>query len=544
MTVLMVSQAVALASLPKAVITFGLIVAWARWATIVDKDAERYQLNRRAWNLSQVAAALVAFAALFLVPYFILGLMVALLVLGGAGAAYAAQHNRIAPEKQRWSLNIQSIIQNLQQRRQQRAAKNATLRFCSRKDMPGVPTADDPNHEAHVMFEELIEQGLRRDAQRIELNGSETGFSVQLIIDNHAYRQGSTPPAETIAMLDYLKAQCSMDTEERRKKQTGECKVESEEFGEHFLRVKTAGSTRGVNCTIVVDPRAQLSIPFSELGMHETQRERLKPLLEETGKVVLVAAPPGQGRSTTLYALMQEHDPYVLDMHMFVPAMEREMEGVTIHETAPEDTPTELQSLLLRDPQVVTVSSVQKPDLAKVIAGAATDPEGPRLYAGIKAPDTFKSLRLWTKAVGDPKTVAPGLGGVIAQRLLRKLCQVCRQKYQPDADAMRKLNLPVDRIQNLYKASGKIKVKNNVEPCPACHGLGYRGLTAVFEVMVFDDEARELLASGKTEALRTHLRRQKMMWLQEAALAKVVAGTTSISEITDMLAKEEAAAVA
>lgn len=541
MSILLVTQAVSLGSVTKAIFAFGLIFAWGRWATVVDKDADYFGLNRRRWNFWQLLAALAAFAALIYIPFFSVGFVLALLILGGAAWAYASAHNKAAPPKSQWTLDIQGIQRALTERRQKRAAKSATLRFASRKDMRGVPTPDDPNHEPHVLFEELIEQALRRNAQRLELLGSETGFTAQLIIDNHAYRHGSLRPAETVAMLDYLKAQCSMDTEERRKKQRGECKIESEEFGEHRLRVLTAGSTRGVNCTVVIDPEAQLNIEYKDLGLLDAQRERLQPVLDEIGQVVVVAAPPRQGRSTTLYALTQEHDPYVRDIHVFLPAKERELEGVTIHEVPAEQTKEKVQSLLLRDPGVVTIPSVKDPELVKVMAGAGADEDGPRLYAGVKGSDTFSALRMWTKAVGDRETVAKSTAAVVAQRLLRRLCMVCRQKYQPDADAMRKLNLPVERIQNLYKASGKVMVKNNLEPCPACHGLGYRGLTAAFEIMVIDDEARKLIAEGKTDALRTHLRRQKMMWLQEAALAKVVAGTTSISEVTQTLAKEEAA---
>lgn len=122
---------------------------------------------------------------------------------------------------------------------------------------------------------------------------------------------------------------------------------------------------------------------------------------------------------------------------------------------------------------------------------------------------------------------------VIAQKLMRRLCHTCRVAYTPDPAALKKLNLPGgDKINKLYRASGKVQVKDKEEPCPNCHGLGYRGRTGVFEVMPIDDDARSYIRKGEADALRLHLRKQKMQYLQEAALAKVVSGVTDIKEVT------------
>ncbi|MEX0742476.1 MAG: hypothetical protein WD079_06730, partial [Phycisphaeraceae bacterium] len=257
MSILLVSQAVALVSLPKVIISFALVFAWARWATAVDKDADYFHLNRFRWNTLQLIAGAVGFAALFLMPIFILGFFVAIVCIGAGAGAYINHHNRVTPAGSKWTMDLQGFRNALIARREKRAARNATFRF-RKSGLKGIPSPDEPNHEPHIRFEELAEQAFRRNAQRIELVGSETGFTAQIVVDNHSYKQGSMPPAETVAMIDYLKAQCKMDVEERRKKQTGECKIESEEFGDHDLRVMTAGSTRGLNCTIIIDAQAQL----------------------------------------------------------------------------------------------------------------------------------------------------------------------------------------------------------------------------------------------------------------------------------------------
>jgi type II secretory ATPase GspE/PulE/Tfp pilus assembly ATPase PilB-like protein len=157
---------------------------------------------------------------------------------------------------------------------------------------------------------------------------------------------------------------------------------------------------------------------------------------------------------------------------------------------------------------------------------------------GIRADDTFQALRGWLKAAGDAGVAADGLSAVIAQRLLRRLCPVCRQSFQPEPAALKKLNLPADRIQQLYKASGKIYEGNREQVCPSCNGLGFLGRTAAFEILVIDTTSRQLIKQGNFEQVRSHQRKNKMLMLQEAALAKVVAGETSITEVMRVLGNQ------
>ena len=132
------------------------------------------------------------------------------------------------------------------------------------------------------------------------------------------------------------------------------------------------------------------------------------------------------------------------------------------------------------------------------------------------------------------------LHAIISQRLVRTLCPTCRVAYKPDPEALRKMNLPSDKVSQLYKQTGQVIVRDKPQTCTDCHGIGYRGRVGVFEVMMMDDMARGLIRAGKLDQLRAHLRKNKMLWLQEAALHRAVEGITSISEITRALAKPEA----
>jgi len=513
-----------------------ILLLWGRWATILDKDAEYYYLKRQMLNGLTIGAGVLAFGLWLMIPNFWIGLLLALVILIGAGVAYAVIRNRQVPEHEQWELNGQFLVEMIAQRRRDMAQQEATLRFVqigskTSSNFKPVPMGDDPDYPRHIAIEELFAQALDRHAQRIEIGITGKDSIIQYNIDGVNYRAESMPGPDALAVVDYLKRETGLDVEDRRRKQAGEIKAEVGSHGLHDFEVTTAGSTRGITCVIEIDPRRQLEISYEKIGLLESQRTALAPVLEGTDGVVIVAAPPKQGRTVTLYSLIQQHDPYMQDIHALESPPELDIEGVTQHELGEEGWAKSLNSVILKDPAIIMVAQTPDPETAKLAVDAAMDQK--RIYMGIKGGDTFMALRAWAKAVGDLDQLADSLRAVTAQRLIRKLCPTCRTAYSPDPAALKKMNLPADKVGQLFKASGKVTPGNRSEPetCPTCQGVGYLGRTAAFEVMVIDEHAKSLLRSGDLNGLRSHLRKQKMLWMQEAALAKVVSGETSISEV-------------
>lgn len=543
MTQAFLAEAVGLTSITKSLLCALALLAWALWATVVDKDAEFYRLPRRMWNGIQLGSAGLAFLAVFLIPFFIAGYIFGLAAMIGAGSAYAIVRNKAVADKDKWKLNAEFFLNIINTKRQQRAEKAANLRFKSAAgappDLKPVPLHTEERYAAHLQIEEVLEAALARHAQGFTLKGNDSGFGVTLSIDGMDYRQAQLPAPEAMAAIDYLKMHCAMETAERRKPMTGQCKIESGAHGNHDLLVTTMGSTKGIQCSVVFDPVKQITIPFKELGLTEQQQAMLDPIMKSERGVVLVATPPQQGRTTTLYAFTQAHDPYTLDIHIIEAEVQKELDSVTSHKVEPAEQSRKLHSLLIRDPHVVTMSNISDSAAAKKVSeGGSTNK---RIYAGIKAENAMAAIQLWMKAVGDNEQVAKSLVAVVSQRLIRKLCPYCRVKYKPNPEQLKKLNLPAQKIKELYKMGGKIVVKNDeTEPCPACHGVGYQGRTAAFEVLVTDDdESRKLIAAGDLGGLRSHLRRKKTFWMEETALQKCVAGITSIAEAMRAMGQEK-----
>ncbi|MBI1372917.1 MAG: hypothetical protein GC159_09170 [Phycisphaera sp.] len=527
-------------SILKPILCFGLLLLWARWATIVDKDAMFYHQKRRMWNAIQVASGGLGFIAVFFVPLFILGFILGLLVMVGAASAYVIIRNKDVPENKKWRFDKEMFQEMLQDIREQKAVERATLKFPKApSSLKSVPLPEDPTFEQHLAFEKVLQEALRQRAQRVDLVGNDQEFARIVRVDGIDYRQEPLAPQQAVAVIDYIKAQAGLDVTDRRKLQTADVPVDTVELGSHVLRVTTSGSTRGLKCSIMIDPVKQMTIKFDELGFLDAQSQKVKAVIQEAKGVVLIAGMPGEGRTATMYAILEQHDPYTMDIHSIETGVERPVEGIRQHDVDKAEVARSLHSLMLREPQVVMVNQVADELTAHTIAKAGV--EGYRIYAGVTAEDTFAALQGWMQAVGDAQQVSAGLAAITAQKLVRKLCKFCRQEYAPDANVIRKLNLPSDRPIRLYKAGGQVIMKGNKpEPCPSCAGTGYDGRTAAYEVMIIDDRGRELIAAADIEQLRGHLRRQKTLWLQEAILGKVVNGVTSINEVLRVMGKENA----
>ena len=394
-------------SLTKVVVCTLALMIWAKWSSVVDKDSAYYRLRHRIWNAINVAAAGVGFAFVFLVPLFIIGAPLMILTIGSAMTAYFRIRNKNVPVKARWQFDLDTMRKLMIERRQARAEKSASIKFKSApgvpKDLKPVPLPDEERYEPHMRLEEILDGALQRHAQGVDFTGGDTGYQVTLQIDGVEYKQSKLPTEEALPTIDYLRLHAGHNIADRRKLQTGACKIESQTQGAHDLKVMSSGSTRGFQCTVSIDPVKQVSIPLNELGLLDVQMKQLEPVLLESRGLVLVATPPKQGRTATLYAFTANHDPYTMDIQVIEQEKERDLDAVTESTVPAEETANKIRSILLRDPHVLMVAAVTDQPTARQLAEGSA--EGKRVYAGLRAEDTLSALKLWVKAVGDRQIV-------------------------------------------------------------------------------------------------------------------------------------------
>ncbi len=539
-----------LMSVYKPVIVAVVLGFWAKAVGVIDNDLETVrhyvpqdqqsdrqnvvQTWQRRWNLINLGGGIAAFGLWFVVGNFWLGLLIAIAIIACDLLGYAMFRNVRVTEDKKWTFDPKSwIAERRDAARHAGAQEDATYAFINKGgDRIDVPAGDDPRVAAHELLGDILGFALPRQAERFDIVIGKDRSIISVQVDGVRYPQPDADNAQLKRVVDYIKENAGLDVEDVRRKQNANVTIEAEETGQHVLGVTTIGSTKELQLTVVFDPDKRVSMKVEELGLLPAQLESLKAIFRSKNRTVIVATPPKQGQTTTLYSLMQKHDPYTQSIVTLEEEVAFEIEGVTHNTiesgTSPDAVAEELAKLTRQDPHALLLGRLADVKVAKTIAATSQDI---RFYVGMRQDDTFTALRAYIKAVGDSKAAAASLEAVLSQRLIRRLCHTCRQAYQPDPAALKKMNLPADQASQWYKHSGKIPVKKDVMDCPSCHGMGYMGRLAVFEVMVLDDNARKLIAGGQLDQLRGYLRKQKMLWLQEAALMRVIDGETDIAEI-------------
>lgn len=514
------------------------------WAWLVssklEKDSRYYHLATEKWNAGFIASGIAAFAAVLFVPIFWIGWPVSILLLLGPILLYWKLRNAAVPEGQEFELGSESFKAAMEQRAAAKATKDAVLVFAGMKDGERpVPQKDDAAFLVHMSAEELLGPAIESRASSVEISVTREGAATAQTVDGIRFKREVLGTDAGMKLVDFIKECANLDLGDRRRRQRGMFKVRGPE-GRNECTVTTAGSSNGLSMRIEMDREKQLSRPFDQLGLLPKQREQLDTLIPEDDRhgIVLIGAPSGQGLRTSMYSFLARHDAYTSNIKSLEREIELELDGVDHVEydsgNREADYATQLQSILRRDPDVVQTGFVQDSETAKVIT--APGMEGPLLYVPIRAGSIPDMVRQWVKLVGDTKEATSSLRGVVVQRLIRTLCPNCRQPYAPSPQQLAKLNLPADKVQQLYRPSGQVIVKDKPQTCPVCRGSGYLGQTGIFEVLMLDKPMRKALAGGDLKGVMAQARRNKMVYLQESAIRKVAEGETSLEEVARVTA--------
>ncbi len=527
------------------------LVAWA-WliSTIYDKHAAQFHLEPKKWNSFHLFIGLIAFAVGVGIPMqgvaaVWVGLAAQIAILGISVAVYPIISNKDdrVPEEHHVKLDFSSMAEARAAKADSKVAGNAELKImASDGTVTVVPDKESPDFAIRVAAEGVLIRGKEARASEMVLRptGRDQGYGVVFLIDGVPTADMTLPAAEAIKIIDYWKGCGQLDIDDRRRKQSATLDVTHHDKSQK-IRLTTAGGQAGMTLTLKVDPAAAVRRKFSKMGFLEPQAEVVNQIVSDALGIVLIATPADNGGTTLIYSLVKMHDAYTQNVQTIEIEQEDALEGVRQNPYDPakdgQDHATLVRSILRRDPDVVGITDV--PDAATPKEMCRADHERTRQYLLLRAGGALQAIQTWCKAVGDLPTASEPLHGVIAGRLVRKLCQNCRVGYSPSADMLKKLGLPADKVPQLFKKGGQVLIKNKPETCPVCGGIGYIGQEGIFEAYLLGPTERELIKSGNLAALRGEFRKQGIPTLQQAALLKAVEGITSIEEIMRVTASAE-----
>jgi len=521
-----------------------LLLIWTRLLTWADKDAEDAYLPRVPLNISFVSGMILALVLFFLLPGYLIALPVFFVIFVAEMVTYLLMRKRkvgIADLQK----NFGQWIRSFGGKPKEVVAAAGQVGLIGKSGMMPAPAAESPDRAGYDALQTMLTDPLRKGADYIQLSQNESAAQVKYLVDGMSYEGSSIPKPDAAAAIGLLKQLANLSAEEKRKPQRGTMKA-SFNGKKHEFRVLTRGSTAGESTAIDVDMKNRHILTLDELGLAESQLKALSNLTSGGG-LVLVAAPPGQGLTTLLYALARKHDAFLSHIHTIERAPDDELEGITQNKLPADATAADELKLVTwvtsQEPDVLIVDKVEDPQSAvELLRFAGT---GKRVYVGMRAGNTLDALAGWRKLVRDEKGATKNLDTVVAGRLLRKLCMACKVEYSPDPETLRRLNMSPDKVGSLFQARSQPlrDPKGNQLVCGFCGDMHFKGRTGVFEVFTVDDEVRQTVASGgSVNQLKMLFKKQKQKYLQELAVAKAVDGETSLQEVARMLKAGEAPA--
>jgi type II secretory ATPase GspE/PulE/Tfp pilus assembly ATPase PilB-like protein len=515
-----------------------LLVAWAY------KDAKAVGTNTGLWIGVLLGTGAVGILLWWLIPIFPVGLLAYLIAVGGAALAYVRHRNARVLDFDR-VLTIEHIKSVFAKSDKLEAMAGFTFITTNNNEVP-APQPRTPTFFGYRTAYDLITDAMWRRAETIAFAPKGDAYEVTYSVDGAPTKQPAIPREQMDYFIHFLKELGGLDVKEKRKPQKGKFRTRQKKENTDW-EVSSAGSTAGEQVRLKHVSRSEAP-RLADLGLTQDQFEALDRFRQEKQGLFLITGPRKSGVTTTMYALVRNHDAFLNSINTIEKQPSSKLPNITQNVYSLSDTGTttyakRLQSLVRMGPDIVGVGECEDEQTARIASAAAKD--GKIVYIVMNADSVLQALAKWLKMVGDRKLVTETLVGISNQRLLRKLCGECKQGYAPPADILKKFNLPAEKAKVLYRPGKEIFDKRGKPSlCGACQGTGFVGRTGVFEMIVLTDELRKAVRQVKQlPELGMQFRRAKMLYLQEQALRKVIAGVTAINEMVRVLAsgKKQAA---
>lgn len=381
--------------------------------------------------------------------------------------------------------------------------------------------------DATAIWDALVAQAVAERASDIHVEPLEDALRVRMRIDGALREIVSLPQTLQPSVCARIKILSNLDIAEKRRPQDGHVRYST--GGRTVdLRVSTLPTVAGEKIAVRVLDRRVALLPIQELGFSEENLSLYERLCRSPHGMLLATGPTGSGKSTTLYATLARLHTAEKNIVTIEDPVEYRIDGINQAQVNPKADLTFaklLRSVLRQDPNVVMVGEIRDVETARIAVRAAMT--GHVVLSSLHTNDAIGAVaRLGDMGV-ESYLLASSLLGVVAQRLVRRICPHCRISYAAgDAGPERALlgaRYAPDLV--LWRGAG----------CEACAQTGYRGRIAVYEVLVVTEALRELIARGETaQALRAAALRGGMRTLAEDALDKVLAGLTTLREVAKL----------
>jgi type IV pilus assembly protein PilB len=368
----------------------------------------------------------------------------------------------------------------------------------------------------------ILGQAVGEGASDVHFEAGEDEMRVRFRVDGVLREAAHVPKRMTNAVISRVKIMSDLNIAEKRVPQDGRVSIAIDERRVD-LRVTTLPTQRGEGATIRILDKDNAQRTLDELGMDGTARERFEGAFHRAYGAVLVTGPTGSGKSTTLYASLQDLNEVEKNIITIEDPVEYRIGGINqinVNRTAGLDFATGLRSILRADPDIVMVGEIRDSETARIAIEAALT--GHMMLSTLHTNDAPGAITRLTKMGIEAFLIASAVDCVVAQRLTRKLCSQCKRRTTVPPEALANAGIPVGGELEAYEPVG----------CARCNQSGYRGRVGLYSVMDLSEGIKEMVVSQVPEAeIAAAAREGGMLSVREDGIVKVRAGLTSLEEV-------------
>ena len=380
---------------------------------------------------------------------------------------------------------------------------------------------DVENSPIVILVRNIIEQGVRQRASDIHIEPFETNVKVRYRIDGVLREINTYDKALFQAIIARIKIISGMDISEKRKPQDGRITIDVD-YKEYDIRVSNLPTVYGEKVVMRLASKEGFNRAKSELGLRPEDLEKFDGILKNPNGIILVTGPTGSGKSTTLYTALSELSTEEVNVVTVEDPVEANVNGVNqvqVNNKADMTFANALRSILRQDPDIIMIGEIRDSETAEIAVRASIT--GHLVVSTLHTNSTAATVGRLIDMGIEPYMLGDSLVGIIAQRLVRRLCD-CKKGRPATADEKRVLGLPATAEQTVYDPVG----------CQMCNNLGYKGRIGIYEIMTINQKIRNLIAERATaDRIKKAAEEDGMSSLRASAAKYVCEGVTSVAEL-------------
>lgn len=368
----------------------------------------------------------------------------------------------------------------------------------------------------------IFVQAIKDKASDIHVEPDEKLMRVRYRIDGILHETNTIPKDLASAVISRIKILSKMDIAERRLPQDGriQLRIENRELD---IRVSTLPTVYGENVVMRVLDKSSVILGLERLGLGEDNMEKFNRLIRRPYGIILVTGPTGSGKTTTLYSALSTINSAEKNIITIEDPVEYQIPLVRQTQINPKTGLTfaaGLRSILRQDPDIIMVGEIRDKETAEIAIQAALT--GHLVFSTLHTNDAPSAVARLVDMGVEPFLVSSAIIGIIAQRLVRVVCEFCKERYTPDPYTLKSLGIKETDKAVLFRG----------KKCRHCKNTGYKGRTAIFEILVMNDKIRELiLQRASANVIKQQAVKMGMATLKQSGVKKALAGLTTIEEV-------------